>query len=311
MNINVFDLTVNGTHTSIQKTFYDTVRISNNRGYYNIQIFMGSPYSLIRKQFTDEDLLQTKRYIDDNYITVFTHLPYVINLAGSAKLNKYCWNGDEDVDEYVEKCIRTIEYECKTIGKIQPVVKGGCVLHVGSIGTLKDRKKGLECVAESINKINFTDDCCKLILETMVGRGGVLGTSFTELQYIYSLIKEEKRKYIGFCIDTCHIFAEGLYKLDVEKDVDRMFDEFFKYFRLSDLSLFHLNDSVCQYNSKQDRHATLKNGCIWSVKAEGLKHLVKKCKEYDIPIILETEESDYPVVQELSNELPQKHSCHT
>jgi len=304
MNINVFDLTINGTHTCIQKTLYDTVRISNNKGYYNIQIFMGSPYSLTRKQFTDDDLLRTKRYIDHTRTTVFTHLPYVINLAGSAKLNKYCWSGDTEVDEYAEKCIKTIEYECKTIAKIQPTTKGGCVLHVGSIGTLGDRKKGLECVAQSINKINFTDDCCKLILETMVGRGGVLGTSFEELSYIYSLIREEKRKYIGFCIDTCHIFAEGLYKLDTDKDIDKMFDEFLKYFRLSELSLFHLNDSVCDHNSKQDRHATLKNGRIWSVKTEGLMHLLKRCKEYDIPVILETEESDYLVVQELSRELP-------
>lgn len=304
MNINVFDLTVNGTHTSIQKTFYDTVRISNNRGYYNIQIFMGSPYSLIRKQFTDEDLLQTKRYIDDNYITVFTHLPYVINLAGSAKLNKYCWNGDEEVDEYVEKCIRTIEYECKTIGKIQTASKGGCVLHIGSIGALGDRRKGLERVAESINKINFTEECCKLVLETMVGRGGVLGTSFQELHYVYSLIKSEKRKHVGICIDTCHIFAEGLYKLDTSRDVDNMFDDFLKYFQLSDLSLFHLNDSVCEHNSKQDRHSTLRNGCIWNVKTDGLKHLIKKCRENDIPIVLETEETDYLVVQELNNELP-------
>lgn len=304
MNINVFDLTVNGTHTSIQKTFYDTVRISNNRGYYNIQIFMGSPYSLIRKQFTDEDLLQTKRYIDDNYITVFTHLPYVINLAGSAKLNKYCWNGDEEVDEYVEKCIRTIEYECKTIGKIQTASKGGCVLHIGSIGALGDRRKGLERVAESINKINFTEECCKLVLETMVGRGGVLGTSFQELHYVYSLINSEKRKHVGICIDTCHIFAEGLYKLDTSRDVDNMFDDFLKYFQLSDLSLFHLNDSVCEHNSKQDRHSTLRNGCIWNVKTDGLKHLIKKCRENDIPIVLETEETDYLVVQELNNELP-------
>ncbi len=304
MNINIFDLTVNGTHTSIQKTFYETVRLSNNRGYYNIQIFLGSPYTLTRKQFTEEDILKTKMYIKNNYISVFTHLPYVINIAGSAKLNKYCWNGDGDVDEYAESCIKTIEYECETIGKIQSSSKGGCVLHIGSIGALSDRKKGLECVAKSINKINFTEDCCKLILETMVGRGGVLGKSFEELYYVYSLIENEKRKHIGFCIDTCHIFSEGLYRLDTAGDVDKMFDDFLKYFQLSDLSLFHLNDSVCEYDSKQDRHSTLKNGCIWNVKTDGLIHLIKKCKEYDIPIILETEESDYFVVQELNNVLP-------
>jgi len=55
MNINVFDLTINGTRACAQKTLYDTIRVSDNKGYYNIQVFIGSPYSLTRKQFTEEE----------------------------------------------------------------------------------------------------------------------------------------------------------------------------------------------------------------------------------------------------------------
>jgi deoxyribonuclease-4 len=297
MNIQLYNLTINGTHMSIHKNFLDTVQIANNKGYYNIQIFLGSPYNLTRKSFTKDDIEQTKQFIKRHNLTVFTHLPYVINLAGSAKSNKYCWDGDNEVDNYTLQCIKTIEYECNILGQIES--NGGCVLHIGSIGKLTDRKKGLDCVAKSINKINFKSGDKKLILETMVGRGGVLGTSFEDLYYIYNQIHENKKKYIGICIDTCHVFAEGLYRLNNKDDIEKMFQDFLKYFKLEDLSLFHLNDSICEHSSKQDRHATLTNGCIWNKNKDGLKYLVNKCDQLKIPIILETEESDYIVVEKL------------
>jgi hypothetical protein len=100
--MNIYTLSINGTHTSILKTFYETVKTSNNKGYYNIQVFLGSPYNLTRKSFSDEDIKQTKQYLDRQHLTVFTHLPYVINLAGSVKLNNYCWNGDKMIDNYIE-----------------------------------------------------------------------------------------------------------------------------------------------------------------------------------------------------------------
>jgi deoxyribonuclease IV len=297
MNIQLYNLTINGTHMSIQKNFLETVKIANNKGYYNIQLFLGSPYNLTRKSFTKDDIEQTKQFIKRHNITIFTHLPYVINLAGSAKLNKYAWDGDNEVDNYTLECIKTIEYECSILGDIES--NGGCVLHIGSIGKLTDRKKGLDCVAKSINKINFKPGNKKLILETMVGRGGVLGTSFEDLFYIYNQINENKKKYIGICIDTCHIFAEGLYRLNNKDDIEKMFQDFLNYFNIKDLCLFHLNDSICEHNSKQDRHATLTNGCIWNKNREGLCYLLNKCKELNIPIILETEESDYLVVEQL------------
>ena len=333
MTISFYSLSINGTHTSLQSSFLETVKLANDKGYYNIQIFLGSPYSLNRRQFTKHALEETKKYLNRYNIKVFTHLPYIINLAGSSKHNDFCWNGNTEIDNYALQCIKCIEYECNTLGLIQNKEIGGCVLHIGSIGKLGDkseassangaegdkersdsakhrvsakaqkqsdkdvREKGLNSVVQSINKINFKENDCKLILETMVGRGGVLGVSFEELSYIYNRIEESKRKYIGICIDTCHIFAEGLYKLDNVKGIDKLFEDFQKYFTLDKLSVIHLNDSKCEYNSKADRHSTLMNGCIW--KKDILKYFVSICERYNIPMILETEESDYDVVENL------------
>ena len=87
----------------------------------------------------------------------------------------------------------------------------------------------------SINKIKFDEQSdeksAKLILETMVGRGGVLGKSFQELRKVYDSIKEKDR--IGFCIDTCHVFAEGLYDLRKKEEIDKIKISMNKYILFS------------------------------------------------------------------------------
>ncbi len=53
-------------------------------------------------------------------------------------------------------------------------------------------------------------------------------------------------------------------------------------------TLLHLNDSECPKGSRKDRHACLGTGYIWGEDFSALVHLLNKCKEYDIPAVLET-----------------------
>jgi deoxyribonuclease-4 len=128
----------------------------------------------------------------------------------------------------------------------------------------------------------------------MVGRGGVLGKSFQELRKVYDLINEKDR--IGFCIDTCHVFAEGLYDLRQIKEIDRMFEDFDKIIGLDKLVLIHFNDSETEFCSKQDRHARIGFGEIFrDIKVA--QYFMKKLEELKINSVLETEEDDYINVQ--------------
>jgi apurinic endonuclease APN1 len=260
---------------------------------------LGSSYTPKRRIVSESDIKQTNLLLKKYNVNIFTHLPYIYNLAGSVKNNCLCWEKNNrnivhtDVDNYTLECLKSIQYELEIIDKLDCKEKG-CVLHIGSTGKLST-DEGLKKVAESINKIDFSNiKKSKLILETMVGRGGVLGRSFNELKYVYDNVNE--KRCIGFCIDTCHIFSEGLYDIRKKDNILLMFNDFDKIIGLDKLSLIHLNDSKTEFNSKQDKHATIYDGEIWRDKSV-LEYFLNKMREYKINSVLETVEDDYNKIQ--------------
>ena len=86
--------------------------------------------------------------------------------------------------------------------------------------------------------------------------------------------------------DTQHIFASGLCKLSNINEVDDLFDNIKSICGYTDL--IHLNDSKTNYGSCIDMHECLCNGKIWKECNETLFYMIRKCKEYDTDMILET-----------------------
>ena len=110
------------------------------------------------------------------------------------------------------------------------------------------------------------------------------------------MIENDKKKYIGFCIDTCHIFSEGLYDLRRKEQILKMYEDFNQVIGLDKLTLIHLNDSKTEFSSKADKHARIGEGEIWG-DINVFKYFLSKMKEYGISSVLETVEDDYKVVQ--------------
>ena len=69
-----------------------------------------------------------------------------------------------------------------------------------------------------------------------------------------------------------------------------------KYF-----NLLHLNDSEVPLGSKKDRHARLGSGYIWKDDFKPLIYLLNKCKDHDIPMILETHHIDMMTLESLQS----------
>jgi deoxyribonuclease-4 len=284
-----------GSHVSYEGSIYNTLIKNNKLSMYSIQFFLGSYMSMNRSKVSDDDINKSNSYLKRYKINVFTHLPYVINLCGK--------NGEMDSDiaiQHITASINAIIYELNIISKIiqNTSSNGGCVLHIGSIGQNKskdDRIKGLDLVIKNINQItsSIENGNSKLLLETMVGRGGVIGTSFEELKYIYDKLDNKDR--IGICIDTCHIHAEGIYKLDSKENIDKLFEDFYSSFDKDVLQLIHLNDSCFEFNCGKDRHQLLFQGYIW--KPQTLYYFLDKLEDKKIPYVLETDPSDYPLLQ--------------
>jgi apurinic endonuclease APN1 len=286
-----------GTSVPFQKNIHDTLIYSNTKGYYSIQFFLGSYISLKRSNINDNDIYLSNLYLKKYKFNIFTHLPYIHNLCGKSG---YLENENKDSLLHTNECKKSIIYELNIISKVikDTKTKGGCVLHIGSIGKNTDinkREKALNIVIKNINEIlnDIEEGNSYLILETMVGNAGVIGNTFDELKFIYDKI--DKKDRIGICIDTCHIFAEGLYKLNNKEEIDKMFNDYFSKFPKDSLQLIHLNDSKYEFKCKKDRHENLLKGNIW-VK-DTLYYFIDKLEELNIPYVLETDEIDYDLLQ--------------
>ena len=274
-----------GAHSCFQKKICDTIWTSVNFGMYATQFFMGNPQSFSRAKISDSDIIESKKILSRYPMCVFTHFPYVCNLAGSK--NVLAWTGDKAQDVKTEYILNNLEYELNVVASLE-VERSGVVIHPGNF---PNRQKGLETIGKSINKINFRTGS-KLILENSAGQGTSLATTFKEIRTILDCVSPEKRCNIGVCIDTCHIYAYGDYDLSLKGEVDRMFREFDAVIGMEKLSLIHLNDSETVRGSKKDRHALIGKGNIWKRDLGSLMCLLETCKSRRVPMILETDISD-------------------
>ena len=253
----------------------------------SFQFFLGSNLSTKRSVLKDSDIQQFNKLNDMYKINCFSHLPYVHNLCGSIKHNQLAWQETETYDKIFEN-IHSIQTELEQISKLNALHKG-CVLHIGSCPSKYLRNDALISATKSINQIKIPSNTY-LLLETMVGRGGVIGSSFNELEQIIKNCSNAEN--IKICIDTCHVYANGNYNLSETLEVDRMFDEFQLLFDINKLGLIHLNDSKVEFNAKQDKHACIGQGKIWSNSDESYKHLMRRCSEMNLPVVLETDIED-------------------
>ena len=262
-----------GTHVPFEKNLTKTAKFALSFGMFSFQFFMGSPQSNKRTKIEDDDISKFLILKDRFPISCFTHAPYIYNLA------------NPDNPENSNKNIKSLEYEINSVAKFG----NGVVLHPGSY---KDKLKGCEEVSKNISLIDFEENSM-LILENMSGQGNMLGSTLEELKLIRDNVKEEKQKYIGFCIDTAHLWGMGLYDLSKNEEIDKMFIDLDRILEIKNIKLFHINDSKVKFNSKVDRHELLCCGEIWKEnKGVSLRYLLNKIKSYNMPCIMETDVCD-------------------
>lgn len=279
----IFDIKYKaGAHTEFTGKISDTIWRSITRGMYSTQFFMGNPFSCIRKPIAEDDICLSQKIQKRFPINVFSHFPYISNLAGSTSV--LAWNGSSAQDTKTLSVIKSLEYELSVLSKLN----GGVVIHPGSF---PERNKGLTAISKSINKINFNKNY-KLLLENSAGQGTTLATTLKEIQTILNQVNSDKKEFIGVCIDTCHLYSYGEYDISKIHEIDRFFKDFDEIIGLDKFWLLHLNDSKNSICCKKDRHELIGKGFIWSKCNESLTYLLDKCETLGIPIILETDVSD-------------------
>ena len=235
---------------------------------YNANTFMfytGAPQNTKRLPIDLEKVKEADKLMNDNKIAkenVIVHAPYIINLA---------------TDDLVKR-----EFSCnflkEEIKRVETLGFSYLVLHQGShVGAGTD--KGIQNIADSLNKIIDKDTKVVILLETMAGKGTEVGKNFEELESIISKIKQKEN--IGVCLDTCHINDAG-YDLNY---FDKVLDSFDKIIGLDKLKCIHVNDSKNIMGSHKDRHENIGLGYIGF---DNLINIIYNKRLDNIPKILET-----------------------
>lgn len=253
-----------GCHVSIRRGYEAAAKIARTLGCSIFQYFPKNPRSLAVKAFDAEDARRCRQFCREHDLLSVAHAPYPVNLAAE----------DAGLREAIFHSLRNDLAIAEAVGSI------GVVVHFGKFaGT--DPLKGYRNILQMLNRMLADWDGHALLLLENQAAGP--GTSLEEMVQIRSLSDVADR--IGFCFDTCHAFASGLWdgtNWPEVADKGRALD----WFR--HVKVVHLNDSRHPSGSRRDAHANLGRGHIGR---DALAPLVRSLAGYGLPFVLETPSS--------------------
>lgn len=259
-----------GSHVSIRNGYLGAAKQALANGASTFQYFPKNPRSLSVKDFDRSDAESCCQFCKENGLKSISHTPYSTSLTP----------GEEKRELTVASLLNDLEI-ANSCGSI------GVVVHYGSQISKTDPLGSYHLMLDMLNQVlSQWDSECLLLIENNAGTKGALGTTFEELVKIRNLCQYPEK--IGFCLDTCHAFASGLW------NGANTMDFFLKgkelgYF--SELKAIHLNNSKYPSGSRKDRHANIfgTNGLITD---EQITELVTSPVLRDIPLILETPDDE-------------------
>lgn len=199
---------------------------------------------------------------------IYFHSPHTVNLGKD--------------DNRGRGILQSLLNKVAVLLKDDETLKIGVVAHIG-----RGQGSTLDNTIEKVRTLSIPDGVV-LYLENSAGAGYELGYNFEQLEELFRPLPRK----IKLCIDTQHSFASGLARWQSDDDVSTFVDQINEYVPKR-LKLFHLNDSKKPYLSRVDRHEKIGQGYIWGTdkEKEGLRSLLETSLDNQIPMILETPDS--------------------
>ncbi|WP_316568960.1 deoxyribonuclease IV [Neobacillus sp. YIM B06451] len=261
-----------GCHVSIRGGYLSAAKHAKQIGAQAFQYFPKNPRSLSVKEFDLADAKSCRRFCEENGLFSIAHTPYPTSITPPT-----------------EKQELNIVSILNDLAIADACGSKGIVVHFGSRISEENPLASYHLMLEMLNSIlEKWDGDCLLLLENNAGKQAALGTELEELVQVRNLSQYPAK--IGFCLDTCHAFASGMWDgsntLAFKEKADSLgYTEHLK--------AIHLNNSMHPHGSRKDRHANIyKGGKILPEQMDGIISAFS-----DIPFILETP-SEYGVSHE-------------
>ncbi|WP_066321779.1 deoxyribonuclease IV [Bacillus sp. FJAT-29814] len=259
-----------GSHVSIRKGYLGAAKRAVANKASAFQYFPKNPRSLSVKEFDRGDAESCKEFCLEHGLQSVAHTPYSTSITPAKEKEELTIASLLNDLEIADACgsIGVVVHFGSQISKTDPLASYHLMLHI--LNSILSQWKG----------------GCLLLIENNAGTKGALGTTLEELVQIRNLCEYPEK--IGFCLDTCHAFASGLWAGETTKPFLKKGQEL-GYFE--HLKIVHLNNSKYPAGSKKDRHANIfsNNGLILDKE---LKRLVTSPILKEIPLILETPDDE-------------------
>ncbi|WP_409346917.1 deoxyribonuclease IV [Paenibacillus sp. MBLB4367] len=254
-----------GSHVSTRGGYAEAAKTALKIGANAFQYFPKNPRSLTVKSFDARDAEACAFFCREHGLLSIAHSPYPTNLMA------------ED-ERSVQLTVASLRNDLAIADRCGSV---GVVVHFGkwkSNDPLQGYKNSIQCLNEVLAGY---DGNALLLIENQAGEGTVVGTTLEEMVSIRKLTQYPDK--IGFCLDTCHAFASGLWAGDDWTALEER-GAALGYFE--HLKAIHLNDSVYAYGGRRDRHANIGKGFIGETH---FRILLQSAYIRRIPVVLETE----------------------
>ena len=253
-----------GCHLSVSKGFYNMGKEALSIGADTMQFFTRNPRGSKAKAIDEKDVEKFISFCKENNIGSFlAHAPYTLNPCSA----------NPDTRQFA---LETMQDDLKRLSLLPECMYN---FHPGS-HTGQGAEKGIEQIADLLNKIMKEDQSTVILLETMSGKGSEVGRSFEEIAEIISRVDIKSK--IGVCLDTCHVHDAGY---NIKDDPDSVAEEFDRIIGLDYLKAIHINDSMNPIGAHKDRHAKIGEGYIG---IPAFERIINHTAFRDLPFYLET-----------------------
>ena len=257
-----------GAHLSSATGFYKMGQTALQIGANTFQFFCRNPRGSKAKPLDPPDLEQLRQLLAaQGFGPVVAHAPYIMNACskdeGIRNLAAEMMAGDLALMEYLP-------------GNYYNFHPGS---HVG-----QGVAAGCAQIAAMLNAVIRPEQKTVVLLETMAGKGSVIGGRFEELRSIIDQVACQDK--VGVCMDTCHMSDAGY---DLLGHLDDVLDELDRVVGLDRLHAIHINDSQNPLGARKDRHARIGEGTLGEAF---FARLITHPKLAHLPFVLETPNDD-------------------
>lgn len=236
-----------------------------------IQLFTKTPNQWAEPTLSPDEVKRFKTEVKRTRILeVVSHDSYLINLASPDPSLR-----NRSIHSFKQELER-----CRLLGIRYVVTHPGNYMDDRDAGIARNAAAYAECL-----------DAVKgpmILIETTAGSGTALGSTFQELAELRRSIPGRLHRRIGFCADTCHIYAAGYDIVDDWNGVWRAWDE---TIGMKHLRCMHLNDSKMPFGSHKDRHEWIAEGTLGP---EPFRKVMRDPRFRSIIKLIETPKADDP-----------------